>query len=148
MGAANPNFERKLKFHVAKYSAKMLINMFLGRYNDHPRSKEYVRWFFTKGLNEVPKVPEGMPHVHINIDRNYRGDVLIGYKMLTKLEDILRKEGAKEYYGRVFVSDKRTLKSYERYGFKEYDRKELTAFKKEMNGESIYKVTIVKSLVS
>lgn len=148
MGSNTPGFEKKMAWNIAKYSVKMFMKLILGKYNSHPRSKEYVKWFFTKGLHEVPKAPKGMPHAHINVDSNYRGNSRVSYEMITCLENILRNEGEEAYYGRVFVSNRRTLRSYERYGAKEYDRKEITAFKKERGEELIYKVTIVIPLFS
>ena len=109
-------------------SCKMLFRLSRGRYVRHPRSGRFVRWLLTLAFQEQPKHLGGSAHLHLNIQRAYRGRG-VGFALWQSFEQKLKKTGAKRYYG-AFLSYKghRPESAYHRYGFRVFDRRPTSMF--------------------
>jgi len=145
-GTTDPNFRLKNAPHFTKTCLTMLTKSLIGKYAAHPRSEEYVKWFFTRGIKEIPKHPYGLPEIHINFAKGHRGSAKLSLQLLKKLEDSLRAEGHKEYFGNGSIGNRRSLRACAYFGFRPYDQVELTCFKPELPNETIYKACLVKRL--
>jgi hypothetical protein len=145
LGSVSRHFKRRLMrsgFHTAR---RMLAKLVTGKYADHPRSEQFVRWVLTTGLRELPKHPENAAHLHFNIERGFRGRT-IGMHIWLAFENMLREGSVGQYYGEFFsYSGRQPEHTYARYGFVEYDRRETTLFYPEIT-DTVYVVCVRKKL--
>jgi hypothetical protein len=132
LGSVDPHFSRNLMLSGFQTACKMLTRHLTGKYADHPRSEQFVRWVLTKGLMERPKHPEGAAHLHLNLEKAYRlGTVAL--RLWSRFEQMLRSAGIDHYYAQFFSCDRRHPELvYSRYGFLLYDRVETTIFQPEI----------------
>ncbi len=132
LGSVSKYFHLKLirsGFHTAR---KMLAKMVTGRYADHPRSEQFVRWVWITGFRERPKHPDRAAHMHFNLEDVYRGRT-IGKRIWLAYERMLYAEGIDHYYGEFFShADRQPEQIYARYGFEVFDRRETTMFQPEI----------------
>lgn len=141
MGSTNPNFAMKIAPYTIETAAKMLWRMHTGKYNHHPRSKRFVRWVLTRGLVEVPANPKGYAQFHMNLRGDYTGN---GPKILKEVEEMLKQEGVRGYFGRMFIYNGRSERGYAHFGLKAFARKKTTMFEPETTGKKIFRVCVVK----
>jgi len=145
LGSVCRNFDWLLMYSGFQTAAKMVFKLATGRYAGHPRSKQFVRWLFTAGMREQPKHPAGAAHLHLDIDKRYRGQG-IGRQLWDSYEQRLRHAGVKSCYGAFFSHPARRPETvYARYGFSVYDRKRTTLFQPEMS-DSVDVVCVHKEL--
>jgi ribosomal protein S18 acetylase RimI-like enzyme len=126
-------------------TVKMLWRLASGRYADHPRSRQFIRWLLTAGLREQPKHPHDAAHLHIQVDKNHRGRG-VGRLLWQAYERRLRAAGIKRCYGAFFSHPKRHPElAYARYGFTVFDRRRTTLFQPEIT-DPVEVVCVCKTL--
>jgi GNAT superfamily N-acetyltransferase len=147
LGSVSRHFNRRMMssgFHTAR---KMLAKLVTGKYADHPRSEQFVRWMLTCGLRERPKHPGNAAHLHFNLDDVFRGRT-IGMHIWLAFENMLREAEIPRYYGEFYShAGRRPEQIYVRYGFVEFDRRETTLFYPEIT-DTVYVVCACKNLDS
>jgi ribosomal protein S18 acetylase RimI-like enzyme len=132
LGSVNPHFHRTLMLSGFHTACKMLTRLLTGKYHDHPRSEQFVRWVLTKGLMEQPNHPEEAAHLHLNLEKEFRRGT-VALRLWSIFEDRLRAAGISHYYGEFFSCAQRNPEAvYARYGFKLYDRSLTTMFQPEI----------------
>lgn len=145
MGSIIKHFDLILMRSGFRTAAKMLIRLLAGKYAGHPRSEQFVRWVFTKGLKERPKHPEHAGHLHLNLNPEYRG-IRIAKCLWETFEDMLRAKGVGQYYGEFYSYGTRRLERiYSRYGLKVFDRCATTIFHPEIP-DTVLTVCMSKNL--
>lgn len=128
--------------HSVSLVAKALFR--LPRYN--AESRRFIRWIAMNSWREVPDAPRNLGHFHLNF--------LPGLKSIsairTALEHYLRflaDHGVKQISAQmVTFDDRRTLRLFERYGFKVLNRSRISKFER-FTPEPVYLTTIVKDVV-
>jgi hypothetical protein len=133
LGSVNPHFNRTLMLSGFHTACKMLRRLLTGKYSQHPRSEQFVRWMLTKGLLEQPKHPEEAAHLHVNLERPLRQG-LVARGLLVMFEDRLASAGFDHYYAKFFSCSRRNPeRMYGRLGFEVYDRMASTIFQPEIS---------------
>jgi hypothetical protein len=108
-------------------------------------SREYLWWMIFNAFREVPPAPKRMPHFHINllpeIKNVSRTRILID-AFLKYLADC----GEKAVYGQIVTfGERRGAQMFERYGFRVWNRSEITKYRK-FYPEPVFLCTVVKDL--
>ena len=103
-------------------------------------------WCFLKGTKETPAAPGQSAHFHFNILPDYRNSGVGRQLLIKNFFPLCLKGNVKRVYGQIQTfDDRRPLRAFERYGFKEMDRKEMTKFK-DFQEKKVYCSTFVKDL--
>jgi hypothetical protein len=134
MGTVNPNFHRILMLSGFHTACKMISRLLTGRYADHPRSEQFVRWVLVRGLMEQPKHPENAGHLHMNLERPLRWGS-VARRLLAMYEEMLAAADLDHYYVKFFsCSQRNPERMYHRLKFEVYDRVLSTIFQPEVPG--------------
>jgi hypothetical protein len=134
MGTVNPNFHRTLMLSGFQTACKMLRRLLTGKYADHPRSEQFVRWLFVRGLMEQPKHPENAGHLHMNLERPLRYGT-VARRLLAIFEEMVAAADLDRYYVKFFsCSQRNPERMYRRLKFEVYDRVSSTIFQPEIPG--------------
>lgn len=132
LGSVNTRFKLTLMLNGFQTVCKMLRRLLTGRYSDHPRSEQFVRWVLTRGLAERPKHPENAAHLHLNVDKAYRGRT-IARRFWTIFEEMLKSAGMTRCYGEFYSCKyQNPERVYSRYGFELFHKIETTIFYPEI----------------
>jgi hypothetical protein len=132
LGSVSRHFHLKLIRSGFRTARKMLTRALTGRYADHPRSEQFVRWVWMTGFRERPRHPEGAAHLHFNLEDFVRGRT-IGRRIWRTYERMLSAVDIDHYYGEFYShADRRPEHVYARYGFEVFDRRETTMFQPEI----------------
>ena len=143
LGSVSRQFELWLLYSGLQTTSKMLFRLWTGRYAGHPRSRQFVRWLLTAGFREQPRHPAHAAHLHLNVDRLYRGRG-VGMRLWEVYERQLRSAGFKHCYGAFFSYPRRRPESvYARLGFAVYDRRRTSLFQPEI-GDPVEVVCVHK----
>ncbi|HEU6448607.1 MAG TPA: hypothetical protein VFV23_09250 [Verrucomicrobiae bacterium] len=133
LGSISPKFDYTLLYSGFQATIKMILRAAAGRYAQHPRTKHFIRWLLTNGYREQPKHPNRAAHLHVDIDRQYRGHGL-AYRLWLAYEGQLHAAGVKQCYGAFFSWPKRRPENgYSRFGFSVFDRKPTTMFQPDIS---------------
>ncbi|MDX9754519.1 MAG: GNAT family N-acetyltransferase [bacterium] len=120
---------------------KVLWRLATGRYNR--ASRNFLWWCCTKGASETPKAPSQAAHLHFNILPEYRNSG-IGRRLAFDFFKILKARNVTRLYGQIQTyEDRRPPRIFERYGFIEYDRKEMTKYR-ELQETKVFCTTLFK----
>lgn len=134
MGSVSPNFNRTLLLSGFQTACKMLHRLLTGKYAEHPRSEQFVRWVLVKGLMEQPKHPEHAGHLHMNLERPLRWGS-VARRLLCLYEEMLFAAEMDHYYVKFFSCPQRNPeRMYHHLRFEEYDRVLSTIFQPEITG--------------
>lgn len=145
LGSVRPDFDRILLWSGFATVTKMLLRLAAGRYSRHRRSRRFIRWLLTAGYWEQPKHPPGAAHLHLNLERAFRGRG-VGRQLWEEFEERLRQADVKQCYGAFFSHGQhRPQAVYARYGFRDFDRCPTTLFRPEISG-LVEVVCVCKSL--
>jgi GNAT superfamily N-acetyltransferase len=145
LGSVSPAFRYTLMVSGFQTTMKMIARAATGRYARHPRTKHFIRWLLTNGYWEQPKCPEDAAHLHVDIEKSWRGRG-IGCRLWRTYETQLCDDGVKHYYGAFFSWPKRRPESvYSRFGFSVFDRKPTTIFRPEIS-EPVEVVCVQKKI--
>jgi hypothetical protein len=134
MGSVNPNFHRILMLSGFQTACRMLSRLLTGKYAEHPRSEQFVRWVLVRGLMEQPKHPENAGHLHMNLERPLRWGS-VARRLLAMFEEMLAAADLDRYYVKFFsCSQRNPERMYHRLKFEVYDRVLSTVFHQEVPG--------------
>lgn len=125
--------------------AQLVMNLVLGQYDIHPRSKQFAQFVIQKGLSQIPSHPRNTGHFHFNVQRPFRGQG-IGKKLIAAFETMLRSEGLHQYYAEVMSSNVWRPESYfQKLGYKIYDKLPTTVFESELENP-LYVLCVLRQL--
>jgi ribosomal protein S18 acetylase RimI-like enzyme len=145
LGAISPRFDLALIRSGFRTTVKMLLRLAAGRYDGHPRSRRFIRWLLTHGFSEQPKHPAHAAHLHLDLDKGFRGRGICA-RMWEMYERRLQRVGVRQCYGAFFSYARRRPESvYARYGFQVFDRKPTTIFYPEIP-DPVEVVCVAKTL--
>jgi hypothetical protein len=145
IGSVDRHFNRTLMLSGFQTACKMASRLITGKYSQHPRSEQFVRWVLTRGLMEQPKHPDGAAHLHANLEKTLRRGS-VARRLLITFEGMLLAVGVKHYYAKFFSCPQRNPERlYGRLGFEIYDRTETTIFRPEI-ADTVYIVCVLKTL--
>ncbi|MEJ2092323.1 MAG: hypothetical protein P8X65_09045 [Syntrophobacterales bacterium] len=131
-GSVCPSFQRTLMLSGFQTACKMVGRLLAGKYSDHPRSEQFVRWLLRKGLMEQPKHPENAGHLHMNLERPLRWG-WVARRLLSMYEYMLFSAELDHYYVKFFsCSQRNPERMYHRLKFEVYDRVPSTIFHPEI----------------
>jgi hypothetical protein len=132
MGSVNPNFHRILMLSGFQTACRMLSRLLTGKYTDHPRSEQFVRWVLVRGVMEQPRHPENAGHLHMNLERPLRWGS-VARRLLAMYEEMLSAADLDSYYVKFFsCSQRNPERMYHRLKFEIYDRVLSTIFHPEV----------------
>ena len=113
------------------------------RYN--AASRKFVHWILRQAWREVPAVPRGTAHFHINLLADARS---VGHSraLVDSYLKYLHEKGERRVFGQMVVfEDRRGTKMFERYGFKVLNKREITKYR-DVHPEPVYLCTVIKDL--
>lgn len=132
LGSVGRDFEWALLRSGFQTTFKMLFRLALGRYDRHPRSRQFVRWLMSCGFREQPKHPSNAAHLHWDIERPYRGRG-VSQRLWQVFQERLMAHGVQQCYGSFFsYPQRRPERIYARFGFRVFDRRVTTLFWPEL----------------
>jgi len=144
MGSRFP--KRKKQFE--RVLLPRLVVRGLWRYFTRPynaASRRYVRWIVTQARKENPYTPPDIAHFHFNIRPEARS-VGATRELVDIFLQYLVENGVKQVYGQVVTYEsRRGERTFERYGFKVIDQREVTKYREVYPGK-IQLFTILKDL--
>jgi len=133
-------FERRL---LPTLVVRGLWRYFTRPYN--AASRRYVRWIITKARKENPFTPPDIPHLHLNI-RPVARSVATTRELVDIFLQYLYDNGDKQVYAQVVAYEsRRGYRTFERYGFRVIDEREVTKYR-GMYPSKIYLFTVLKDL--
>lgn len=145
LGSVRKHFDLILMSCGLRTTTRMLVRLLGGRYARHPRSRQFIRWLLTSAYREQPKHPPDAAHLHIQIEKGYRGRG-VGRQLWEEYERELRAAGIKRCYGTFYSHRRRRPElAYARYGFTVFDRRQTTMFQPEIS-EPVEVVCVSKEL--
>lgn len=98
---------------------RLLWKHMLGKYKDHPRSQQFVRFVLGQALFQVPAHPPAAGHFHFNVGESYRGQG-IGSRLIAQFERAVTASGLRRYYAEVMCWDDKQEAYYTRLGYRIY----------------------------
>ena len=132
LGSVSPHFNYTLLYSGFQTTMKMMTRAATGRYARHPRTRHFIRWLLLNGYREQPRHPDNAAHLHLNLEKSYRGRDL-GLRLWQAYEEQLARARIQNCYGAFFSWPKRRPEAvYSRLGFSVFDRKLTTIFSPEI----------------
>jgi hypothetical protein len=123
--------------------ARGLWRCFTRPYNADTR--HYMWWIVTKARQEIPFTPPDTPHFHFNMLPEVR-NIRTSRELVDTFLDYLTRNGDRQVYAQVVAyQTRRGVRTFERYGFRVIDEREVTKYR-EYYPEKIYLFTILKDL--
>lgn len=114
---------------------KVAFRAISGKYEK--QSIRFLKWFLFRSYIETPKRPAKSAHFHVNFLPEWR-TAEPARRIIFSFLDTLKERGARKVYGQIQTfQNRRSDKLFERFGFKLYDRKQITKFK-DKTAEKIY----------
>jgi ribosomal protein S18 acetylase RimI-like enzyme len=145
LGSVGTHFDVVLLRSGFWTTSRMLWRLAGGRYRHHPRSRLFIRWLLSAGFREQPKHPRDAAHLHIQVDKKYRGRGL-ARRLWEHFQEQIRSAGMKQCYGAFYsYPQRRPEMAYARYGFQVFDRRRTTLFEPEIR-EPVEVVCVWKKL--
>jgi hypothetical protein len=122
--------------------AKALLR--LPRYK--AESRRYIRWIVLNAWREVPDAPRDVGHFHVNFLPEAKR-IAVFRAVLKHFLRFLFDHGVKQISAQMVTFDnRRTIRLFERYGFKVLNRSRITKFER-FTSESVYLCTIIKDVI-
>jgi ribosomal protein S18 acetylase RimI-like enzyme len=133
LGSVSPSFDYTLLYSGFQTTMKMIARAATGQYARHPRNKHFIRWLLTSGYREQPRHPDRAAHLHLDIEKDYRGHGL-ACRLWRAFEKQLEHSNVEHCYGAFFSWGKRRPENgYSRFGFSVFDRRLTTIFHPEIS---------------
>lgn len=108
-------------------------------------TRNYMQWIITKARQENPFTPPNIPHFHFNIRPEARS-VAASRELVDIFLRYLCDHGDKQVYAQVVAYEtRRGVRTFERYGFRVIDEREVTKYR-DYYPKKIYLFTILKDL--
>lgn len=131
LGSVRPHFDLVLLRSGLVTTSRILLRLAGGRYDDHPRSRQFIRWLLLSGFWEQPRHPQGAAHLHVQVAKEHRTG--LGIRMWQHYQERLRAAGVKSCYGAFYSRPARRPEiAYSRFGFRVFDRRRTTIFEPEV----------------
>src|SRR6201997_3976693 len=109
-------------------------------------SRRYIRWIALNAWREVPEAPRDVGHFHVNFLPEIKR-IAVFRAVLEHFLRFLFDHGVKQISAQmVTFDDRRTIRLFERYGFKVLNRSRITKFER-FTPEPVYLSTIIKDIV-
>ncbi len=142
-GAVSARFLNVQILSCSSVAAKMVANMWAGKYRQHNRSRQFIRWLLTHAAFERARRPSCAAHLHFNVVRGYRG-TSVAYSLWRAFENKLNATGRRRYFGEI-VSDRPKIieRAYGRFGFSVYDCRPTSIFEPEHH--DVWSICMVKT---
>ena len=142
-GAISTRFLNVQILCCCSVTAKMVANTLAGKYRQHNRSRQFIRWLLTHAVFERARRPACAAHLHFNVVRGYRGSS-VGYSLWRAFENKLNATGQRRYFGEI-VSDRPKVieKVYGRFGFSVYDCRPTSIFEPEHH--DVWSICMIKT---
>jgi len=145
LGSVSPFFNYALLYSGFQTTMKMITRAATGCYAGHPRTRHFIRWLLTNGYREQPRHPDNAAHLHLNIEKPWRGRGL-ALRLWQAYERQLADADIRNCYGAFFSWPRRRPEAvYSRLGFSVFDRKLTTIFHPEIH-EPVEIVCVQKKL--
>ena len=126
--------------------AALAITVFFRYPRYRPETRRYIHWLMLNARREVPEAPHNVGHFHINFLPEIKRIAVFRATIEIFLRYIA-KQGVKQISAQmVTFDDRRSIRLFERYGFKVLNRSRITKFERFTNA-SVYLTTILKNLV-
>jgi hypothetical protein len=111
----------------------------------NPESRRFLHWIALSAWQEVPEAPRNLGHFHINFLPELKR-IAVFRAVLEHYLRFLYDHQVKQISAQmVTFDDRRTLRLFERYGFRVLNRSQISKFKR-FTAEQVYLTTIVKDL--
>jgi len=108
-------------------------------------TRSYMRWIITKARQENPFTPPDIAHFHFNVRPEARS-ISASRELVDTYLKYLRDHGEKQVYAQVVAYEtRRGVRTFERYGFRVIDEREVTKYR-DYYPKKIYLFTILKDL--
>ena len=147
LGSVSPYFNYTLLYSGFQTTMKMITRAATGCYSRHPRTRHFIRWLLMNGYREQPRHPDNSAHLHLNIEKSYRGRDL-GIRLWRAYEEQLDRARIQNCYGAFFSWPRRRPEAvYSRLGFSVFDRKPTTIFYPEI-ADNVEVVCVHKKLAA
>jgi GNAT superfamily N-acetyltransferase len=147
LGSVSLYFNYTLLYSGFQTTMKIITRAATGRYSRHPRTRHFIRWLLINGYREQPRHPENAAHLHLNLEKKYRGCGL-GLRLWRTYEEQLEEAGIQNCYGAFFSRpDRRPETVYSRLGFSVYDRKLTSIFQPEVT-DPVEVVCVQKRIIA
>lgn len=131
------------KWIILSIVPKVIFRWMTGRYD--PQSKAFLKWCLFQGSRQTPRAPQKAAHFHFNLLPEYRNEGC-GLRLFKAFMKYVEKNQVKRIYGQIQTfDDRRTLKVFERFGYHELDRREITKFR-NFHDKKVYVSTMMCEL--
>jgi ribosomal protein S18 acetylase RimI-like enzyme len=138
-------FPVKHKVHSFFQGLRDLFKLFIRYPGYNKASKHYIHWLLLNAWREVPAAPKKVGHFHINLLPEARS-IEICREMLETYLRFLHEHHVAEVFGQMVTFDnRRTFRLFERYGFSELNRSEITKFR-QFTDKKVYLSTVYKKI--
>ena len=128
---------------VASAVPKVIWRWLTGRYDE--QSKSFLKWCVLQGSKQTPRAPKEAAHFHFNLLTEYRNEG-VGLRLFRAFMKYIDETRTKRLYGQIQTfDDRRTLKVFERFGFHELDRREITKFR-AFHDKKVYVSTMMREM--
>jgi GNAT superfamily N-acetyltransferase len=141
-----------LRYHYHAFAEKWIILSVVpkviwrwatGQYNQ--QSKSFLKWCIFQGSRQTPAAPKRAAHFHFNLLPEYR-NAGCGLRLFKAFMKYIEENQVKRVFGQIQTFDDwRTLKVFERFGFHELDRREITKFR-AFHDKKVYVSTMMREL--
>ncbi|MGH8046800.1 MAG: GNAT family acetyltransferase [Chthoniobacterales bacterium] len=110
-------------------------------------SRDFIGWILRNSWREVPAAPRRTAHFHINCLPEARS-LACAREVINRYMEYLRAAGEKAVFGQMVTFEgRRGAPVFERYGFRVFNKQEITKYRK-LHPEPVYLTTIIKNLDS
>lgn len=125
-GCLRPRYNRWVQRWIgAVTGAKALLRTALGRYDRTSRS--YVRWCFLKAHWEIPSLPPGAGHLHLNLLPDYRARG-VGLRLFRRFMASLDARVTRLHARVETPEGRRPGQVFERFGFRLVERRRISRY--------------------
>jgi|APCry1669189440_1035222.scaffolds.fasta_scaffold00751_5 GNAT superfamily N-acetyltransferase len=128
------------KKYLIKYTLKWYLILLFKYLTGQFKKNKFPRWCLFYSLKEMPRMPKNSAHFHFNLKEKYRNKT-IGPDLIKMFENNCKQKNLTNWYVITFINnERRSLRAYERWGLKLYDKKKCRLY------EDSYSVCLVKQI--
>lgn len=123
---------------LTRFTPRVLWRLLSGQYDS--QSRRFLAWVVFRAARETPPAPNCSAHFHINLLANHR-DGHSSRRMIFGFVELARSRGVRGVYGQIQTYPGRRTVFWERYGFRELDRRRITKFD-AFHADPVYVTTL------